>query len=235
MATVRCPKCGAINADGRRRLARCGKCREWLGRCRYCKHYDPRLSDCTSLSRRTDDHVLDADDVLNCPDFSSTLAAGAEAGAARRPRSGALWLVGVALLVAAIAVSVLRRPAGEPAPGPLRVAVESPSSVMKDEGLDITVLVANRSEQPARDVKVIISGRSVASLVCQYVSPEEAFLEATPKVVTAALGDMDASAIQSVAFRFLPNRAGNVALTVLVTAANLDTPNRTPVECEVLP
>ncbi len=235
MATVRCPKCGAINADGRRRLARCGRCREWLGRCRYCKHYDPRLPDCTNPSRRTDDRVLDADDVLNCPDFSSTLVTGAEAGAASWLRPGTLWLAGVGLVALAIAVSVARRPAGEPAPGPLRVAVESPASIMKDEGLDITVLVANRSEQPAREVKVIVSGKSVASLVFQYVTPEEAFLEATPKVVTAALGDMDASAIQSVAFRFLPSRAGNVVLTVVVTAANVDTPNRTPVECEVLP
>jgi hypothetical protein len=234
MATVRCPKCGAINADGRRRLARCGRCREWLGKCRYCKHYDRRLGDCTSLSRRTDDRVLDADEVLNCPDFSSGLVVGAGA-AARRFRPRLLWLVGVALLVGAMAVSLLRGPPGEPAASVLRVAVDSPSSIVEDEVLEITVLVSNLSKQPAREVKVIISGKSVASLVCQYVTPEEAFLEATPKVVTAALGDMDPGAIQSVTFRFLPRRSGNFELTVVVSAANLDIPNRTPVECQVLP
>ena len=74
MAGVRCPKCGAMNPDGQRRTARCRGCREELGKCRYCRFYDARQVDCMHEARREMDHVVDADDVANCPDFSSALA-----------------------------------------------------------------------------------------------------------------------------------------------------------------
>ena len=75
MATVRCPICGTINPNGRRRLARCRRCRELLGKCRYCDHYDARLLDCTHLSHRIDEKIVDPDAVLTCLDFESSLAA----------------------------------------------------------------------------------------------------------------------------------------------------------------
>jgi len=235
MATVRCPKCGAINPNGRRRLGRCYQCREWLGKCRYCRHYDPRLSDCTSLSRRTDEHVLDADEVLNCPDFSSALVNGLSP----LPRAGSFLttvsLVGILALGALGAFLVIRSFTKETPSVTLRVVVDSPPSIIQDEPLQVTVMVANQGENPAQDVRVIISGRGIAYLVCQYVTPEECFLEATPKAVTAAFGDMAPGSMQSVAFRFLPTRACNLSLSAHVTAANTPLPAVSRIECQVLP
>jgi hypothetical protein len=117
----------------------------------------------------------------------------------------------------------------------VRVGVEAPDSIVQDEGLTVTVIVANVGEEPARDLRVVLSGRSLPWLVCQYVDPEECFLEASPRAVAAALGDLPPGGIRSVGFRFLVRRAGELRLAAHVTAANLEMPAKRPVECEVLP
>ena len=100
MATVQCPSCGATNPNGRRRLSRCRICREPLGKCRYCEHYDPRMLDCTHPGHRLDEPIVDADAVLNCPDFASTLAAP-------RPGRRASWAVLRTAVLTTAAVSLL--------------------------------------------------------------------------------------------------------------------------------
>ena len=76
MAIVRCPRCGTINPNGRRRLARCRRCHEELAGCRYCTYYDPRLMDCTHPARPDWLRIVDARESLNCADFTSMLTGG---------------------------------------------------------------------------------------------------------------------------------------------------------------
>lgn len=238
MAAVKCPKCGAINPHGHRRTARCVRCYEALGKCRYCRHYDFRIGDCVSTARRSDDRVLDADEMLNCLEFSSVLTERAAGPAGWKSAPRRLWVVLAAVVLsAAAAAGVIRAlgPAPETKQASVRAGVEAPESIVQDEGLTVTVAVANEGQEAVRDLRVIVAGRSLPWLVCQYVTPEECFLDASPKAVSAALGDLPPGEIRTVAFRFLANRAGDLQLTAHVTGANLETPTKLPIECQVLP
>jgi len=235
---VRCPKCGAIVPDGHRRTARCGRCHEALGKCRYCEHYDFRIADCVSTARRSDDRVLDADEALNCLEFSSVLVGRGAAIAGRGTTPRRLWVLAAAVVLgAAAAAGVMRslEPPAETQGASLRVAVDVPETVIQDEGLTISVIVANEGKAEARGVRVILAGRSVAGLICQYVTPEECFLDASPKSVAAALGDLPSGEMRQVSFQFLTTRAGDLKLAAHVTGANLETPKKLPIECQVLP
>jgi hypothetical protein len=238
VAAVKCPKCGAINPDGHRRTARCIRCHEALGKCRYCRHYDFRIGDCVNTARRSDDRVLDADEMLNCPEFSSVLTERAAGAAGWKPAPRRLWVVVAAVVLSAVAAAVVIRALGlapEAKWASVRAGVEAPESVIQDEGLTITVAVVNEGKEAVRDLRVIVAGRSLPWLVCQYVTPEEFFLDASPKAVSAALGDLAPGEIRTVGFRFLANRAGDVQLAAHVTGANLETPTTLAIECQVLP
>ncbi len=235
MATVRCPKCGTVNPNGRRRLARCYKCHEALGKCRYCKHFDLRILDCTSGTLRSDEHVTDPDEVRDCPDFVSRLTGGVSRARPTRAIITGIVLVWV-MALAGVGVFLLLRAFTEETPTTsLHVSADAPSSVMQDEVLSVTVLVANQGGVTARDVMVTLTGRGMANLICQAVTPEECYWEATPKAASAALGDIEAGTIQSVSYRFLPAKPCLVSLTAHVTAANLQVPVLARVECRVLP
>jgi hypothetical protein len=235
VATVRCPKCGAINPDGRRRLGRCGRCHEALGKCRYCRHYDPRMMDCTHLSRRTDERIVDADAVLDCPDFSSLLVTAGLPSFFHRP------LVRTTLLGLVLAVPVLLgllrllTPPPPPPPAAIKVSARATPASFLEDGFDVTVFVHNQADHPATEVRVFVSGRSMSHLICQYVDPPETFEDASPRATSAFLGDLQPGQIKSVQFHFRSTRASELALVTHVTAANLDVLTRVPLSCEVLP
>ena len=234
MATVRCPKCGSINPNGRRPLARCRRCREPLGKCRYCRHYDPRLLDCTSLTRLTEDKILDADAALNCSEFSSLLVTGESTGGLDWRR---LWkTAALAIAVAAVFAGLRWFPAPRTAPPVLlKTSLRVPATSFQDEGFNVTVLVRNQADHPARSVQVVISGRSMNHLICQWVDPAEAFMEASSKSVRVLLGDLEPGEIQSVQLHFPATEPGELALTAYITAANLEMPARVRISSEVVP
>jgi len=233
---VRCPKCGTINPNGRRRLGRCRTCQEVLGKCRYCQYYDARLIDCTHPARPEELRIVDADEALNCPDFTSTLVVG---GAKRR------WLVpvlrtGVIAALAGIAaflgvVHLYRAFTRPPPPVLLRASASAPAVSFLEAGFDVKVLVLNEAEHAARDVQIFIRGPTVAHLVCQSVDPPEAFVEASPQMVCGWLGDLPSGHIGSVSFRFMADEPGELKLVAQVTAANVPGPQRVPIEGEVVP
>ena len=232
VATVRCPKCGAVNPNGRRRLARCRVCHEKLGKCRYCEHYDPRQLDCTHPARRPDEKIVDADAVLDCPEFSSLLARR------RLPyRIGRATLRTTLIAVVLIASAFVLRHLLEPAEAPpvlLRVNARAPESCFQEDGFPVQVFVANQTEEVAENVRVFLSGGGLRTLTCQSVTPSEAFLEETPTVVGAGIGNLRPGEIGTVEFHFVANQCGEVALTALVVADNLPTPTKLSIEGEVL-
>ena len=234
MATVRCPKCGTINPNGRRRLARCRRCGEALGKCRYCRHYDPQLLDCTSVTRGTNEKILDADAVLNCSEFSSLLVTGESIGWLTWRR---LWkTAALAIAVAAIFVGVRWFQAPRTAPPVLlKTSLRVPATSFQDEGFEVTVLVRNQADHPARSVQVLVSGRSMNHLICQWVDPSEAFMEASSKSVRTLLGDLEPGEIRSVQLHFSATKPGELDLTAHITAANLETPARLRISSEVIP
>jgi len=231
--TVRCPKCGTVNPNGRRRLSRCRSCHESLGKCRYCQHFDLRLLECSHPFRRTDERVLDADEVLNCPEFTTLLAG-------RLPPTGphvARTIIVAVVLAAAVLLLAARllRPRELPPPAALRVSVSNPESSFREDRLEFKVLVLNQSNRPARDVRVYLTGSSMKDLLCEYVDPPESFEEATPQRACAWLGPLEPGQIGTILFRFRPNCTGTLHLAAFVTASNLEVPAQTPIKCEVMP
>ena len=236
MATVQCPICGTTNPNGRRRAARCRRCRETLGKCRYCHHYDARLLDCVHPAHPMEDRIVDADAELNCLEFDSILVT---AGPAPR-RLLALLRTALIAVAATLAVmfGVIRLHGGLTRPLPpvlLRASVSTPPVSFQDSGLDVKVLVRNEADHPARDVEVRISGQSMLHLTCQYVRPSEAFLNATRRSVSALLGDLEPGEIGSVVFHFVAAQPGELDMTAHVTAANMEGPQKLSIEGEVVP
>jgi len=233
VTTVRCPKCGTINPDGRRRLARCYSCREALGKCRYCLYYDPRQLDCVHPSRRTDERVLDADEVLNCPEFATCLTPGIAQAVAPFLRTAAIGIaVGLALM---FGLTRLAAPPAPPEEASLRTSVSAPVTVFREEELEIKVFVLNQSDQPAREVRVQLSGRDLRKLTCQDVDPPDCFEEAIPQRVSALMGDLGPGEITAVTFRFTSESIGRLNLAAYVTAANLAKLHTTEIKCEIVP
>ena len=235
MATVRCPICGTINPNGRRRLARCRRCRELLGKCRYCDHYDARLLDCTHVSHRLDEKIVDPDAVLTCLDFESSLVAERK----RRPAPRLVRTAPLAALAAILAIfgfiHIYRGATLPPPPALLRASVSVPSVSFLESGFDVKVLVRNEAERPAQEVEVYITGRSLRRLTCQYIQPPEAFLESSANSVRTLVGDLQPGEIRWVLFHFMAARAGELDLTAHVTAANVPTPQKLQISGEVLP
>lgn len=232
MAALRCPKCGAVNPSGRRRLARCSLCHEKLGKCRYCEHYDARMLDCTHVARRTDEKIIDADAVLDCPEFSSLLARR------RLPSHAAravlrTTLIAVVLIASALALKHLLEPAEAP-PVLLRTSARAPKSCFQEDGFPVQVFVSNRTGDVAQNVRVFLSGSGLRILTCQSVTPSEAFLEETDTAVCAGLGNLSPGEIRTVEFQFVANQCGEVALTALVVADNLPVPTKLEINGEIL-
>jgi len=233
MAAVRCPICGTINPDGGRRLARCASCHEALGKCRYCVHYDSRLLDCTHLARATNERVLDADEMLNCPQFGTRLPASA-------PARRILPLIRTLVIGAAVGLGLmfgLSRLVARKAPHstPLRTSVSAPASLFGEEPLEIKVFVQNQADQPAEDVRVALAGRGMRSLTCQSVDPAECFEEATPQRVTAYLGEIAPGDVGIVVFRLSTGSTGRFPINAVVTATTMEVPDQTQIEIEVVP
>ena len=235
MAAVRCPKCGAVNPDGHRRGARCHACREAFRKCRYCAHYDSDIVDCTNVHRREQDHVLDADEVLNCPEFASTLTAG---------RPGRPWyapvrtfaLTAFLTLAAALgAIHLAHGPKHVPVVLPVHASISAPETVIRDEGLDVVATVLNTSDRLAEGVEVLITGKSMAWLTCQSVTPPESFLESGPRSVSATFGDVPPGESRSISFHFVPSKTGEASLVASVTMANVSGSSVDTVVSEITP
>jgi hypothetical protein len=194
------------------------------------------MQDCSHPAREPGVRVLDADEVLNCPEFSSTLTVGGpERGQLVRVLRTTLLSVVVGLAVM-VGLTRFYRARSEPPPQVLlKASVRTPSVSFQDAGFDATVLVRNEAEYGARQVEVIISGRSVRHLTCDRVEPAEAFLEASRQSVRALLGDLQPGEIGSVLFHFTAQQAGELDLVALVTAANMEGSVRLPIEGEVVP
>jgi hypothetical protein len=232
VTAVRCPKCGTVSPDGGRRLARCASCHEALGKCRYCLHYDPRQLDCTHLARATHERILDADEMLNCLQFTTGLTLARRRSILPFLRTAVVGLaVGLALM---FGLSHLVAP--KPPPEiTFRISLGAPNTVFGEDPIEIKVFVLNQSDKPAEDVRVFIAGRSMRQLTCQAVEPPDSFEDATPQRVTAYLGELPPGEIGSVLLRFTSSRTGKLDLAAYVTAANLPVPDKTPIDCEVMP
>jgi hypothetical protein len=236
VAAVRCPKCGTVNPDGQLRLARCRRCREPLGKCRYCANYDSRLLDCTSLEKPDGLRIVDADEALNCAEFVSTLEAGA------RPRRMAPSLARTAAVAAALGLaallglSYLYRERSMPGVGPpLRVRATVPEVSFQDDGLDVRVLVVNGAEYTAEGVTVVIRGPSIRYLVWQYTEPPEFHLAGPTRAPQALLGNLAPGEVCSVLFHLQADRAGELNLTARATAANIEGAAAARIEGEIVP
>ncbi len=235
MATVVCPRCNTPHPDGDRRSARCPSCHEPLGKCRYCTSFDLRLLDCVSIYRPTDQHISDPDEARDCPHFRSRLAAAPP----RRLRF-ALLRTGTVTTVLAAALFLggltwVRHLTSPAAGGPLKATVEAPETSTKDEGFDLRVVVFNPTDKPLKEVRVVISGRSLPSVTCQYVDPAECWAESAPRAVTAVVGDLPPAEHRAVLFHFFSQRMGRLSLAAHITAANTSRTVSLPIESDVMP
>jgi hypothetical protein len=192
-----------------------------------------RLTDCTHLSRRTDDHVLDADEVLNCATFSSLLTGRGVSAGLRW--STVLVVLAVAAAVFGVLARSLRAPVGADATTSLRTSVDVSPTAVQNESLKVTILVANQGDHLAQDVRAFISGRSLPSLVCEYTVPEEAFLEVSSNAVCALIGNIPAGEVRSVDFYFRATKCGDLKLAAHVGGENLQATSALPIECQVIP
>jgi len=235
MAAVRCPKCGTLNPDAHRRGVRCSACRESFGKCRYCQFYDSRIVDCTNINRPEHERIIDADEVMNCPEFASVLAP-------HQPRRawyavGRTFAIATVLTLAAAlaAIHFVRGPKRVPLLLPVHVSISAPETVMQDEGLDVAATVFNPTDRPAQGVEILITGKGMAGLTCQYVRPPEAFLEAGPRSVSATFGEVPAGEQTSILFHFLTKRTGEVSLVASITVANHSGSTVETVQSEIVP
>ena len=184
-------------------------------------------------ARATHERIVDADEVLNCPDFATGLVTQPVRGIWARLRTP---LVGVAVgLGLMLCLIRLVGPRSAPPPIELRTSVGTPDSIFQEDLLEIKILVCNEADHPAKDVRVVLSGRSMRGLLCQSVDPPEAFEEATAQYASAWVGDLESGQIGGVTFRFSASGTGKLDLAAHVTAANLPVPSVTPVHCEIVP
>lgn len=194
------------------------------------------MLDCTHPGHRLDEPIVDADAVLNCPDFASTLAAP-------RPGRRASWAVLRTAVLTTAAVSLLLfglvrfygGPGDAPPPVMLKASASVPSVSFLDDGFDVSVLVQNEDDHLARDVRITLLGRSMRHLTCQYMDPPECYAEGPPRAACAQLGDLEPSEIRSVLFHFMAAQAGELDLRAQVTAANLEGVEKLSIEGEVVP
>lgn len=198
-------------------------------------YYDFDVVDCTNIHLREQDRVLDADEVLDCPEFVSALTSAAARGVGRiRART---YLLAAALTLAAAwgAIHLGRGPRQTLAPLPLHASVVAPEVAMKEEGLLVTATVVNTSERLAEGVEVRLTGKSMSCLTCQSVTPPEAWSEAGPRGVTALLGDIPPGEDRVVSWQFSPSRTGEISLVASVTAANSSGSTVKTLRSEIVP
>jgi len=190
------------------------------------------MLDCTHTARRPDEKIVDADAVLDCPEFSSLLAR--RRLPFRAPRAALrTTLIAMVLIASAFALRHLLEPAEAP-PVLLRANARAPESCFQEDGFPVQVFVSNQTEDVAQNVRVFLSGSGLKTLTCQSVTPSEAFLEETPTAVCAGMGNLRPGEIGTVEFHFVANQCGEVALTALVVADNLPTPTRLDIQGEIL-
>ncbi len=194
------------------------------------------MLDCTHPGHRLDEPIVDADAVLNCPEFDSTLV-GRQAGRLAPWtlfRTAFLATAAVLLLLFGI-IRFYGGPGEAPPPVMLSASASAEPISFLDRGFDVSILVRNDAQHPAREVHVAIFGRSMRDLTCQYVDPPECYAEGPPRSACAQLGDIESGGIRSVLFHFMAARAGELDLTAHVTAANLDGIEKLPIEGEIVP
>ncbi len=117
----------------------------------------------------------------------------------------------------------------------LKTSATAPSISFLDDGFDLSVLVQNEADHPARDVHIVVLGRSMRHLTCQYMDPPECYAEGPPRSACALLGDIESGGTRSVLFHFMAAEAGELDLTAQVSAANLEGVEKLPIEGEVVP
>jgi len=193
------------------------------------------MMDCTHPARPDWLRIVDATESLNCADFTSILVgAPARARGWRILRTAviAAVLAGIGFLGAVRAYEVVTRP---PPPVLLRASVSVPAEATRTTGFDVKILILNEADYPAEEVQVFISGPSLRNIVCEWIDPPEAFVEATPTSACGWVGYLEPGAIGSVLFHFSAEEACQVKLVAQVVAANLEGPHRVPIEGEILP
>jgi len=235
VAEVRCPKCQVVLTDGHRRPARCPACHEALVSCRYCRFYDPALQDCTHLSRREIDHVMDVDEIVDCPDFASTLRPTPAHLTRRALLRTTITTMVVASLIAFTVIFAVRRAAVPPeAKLPFRLAVSLPDSVMKDEELELTVTLLNTTEDTIQNVEVRITGRGMTMLTFDSLTPAEN-LSSTSARTLSVTAEIPGGEEQKFVFRFHANRPGKLPLSVTATMPTIEGARVATVESEIIP
>jgi len=234
---VRCPKCGALNPDppGAGRGARCRACHEAFTKCRYCRHYAPDVVDCTNVHRAEHDHVIDADEVVNCPEFRSLLTSEGRRRAWYGPVRTFAITAALTLAAALGAIHWAGGPKRVPVTLPVSVSVSAPEMAMKEDGLDVTASVFNPTDRPAEGVEILITGRSLPWLICQSTNPPEAYLDSGGHSVSASFGDVPPGEQRIILFHFAPSRTGEVSLTANVTMKHVLGSSTESLESEIVP
>ena len=193
------------------------------------------MMDCIHPARPDWLRIVDATESLNCPDFTSLLVgppARARVWRILRTAVIAAVLAWLGFLGAVRAYEVVTSP---PPPVLLRASVSVPTEATRSTGFDVKIFVRNEADYPAQDVQVFISGPAMRNIVCEWIEPPEAFVEATKISACGWVGYLEPGAIGWVQFHFTAEEACQVKLVAQVTAANLEGPHRVPIEGEILP
>lgn len=236
MAEVRCPKCRASIPDGHRRTARCHACHEPLGTCRYCRFYDLALQDCTHLSHREIDRVIDPDEVGACSEFSSRLRT-TTTPVTRRMLLRTILLATVAVsAVAFLAIYLVRRAATLPVVAlPFKMSVSTAESTLKEDGIDLSISLLNTSDEPVKNIEVRVAGRGMSRLSFASVTPPDTFRTATENTTSLVIEELPVGDSRTLALHYLATRTGKVPLIITATTSSTEGASVESVESDVIP
>ncbi len=234
MEGVRCLDCKALIPEDPHGTKRCPACNAPIKTCRHCESYDQQQLDCTNLYRSSSLRISDPDEMSNCRYFSRILSVQP-----RRLRFSLLrtTTISLALALAGIygATWLAQRLSQPVTPLPLRVVIGTPDTSLQSKGFDLQVLLFNPTDQPVEGVRIIISGRSLPHLTCQYTDPPESIQEAKPRILTAFAGDLLPAEHAAVRLHFVSKKTGELSLDVYVTAASASSTKLHRIALDVLP
>ncbi len=118
---------------------------------------------------------------------------------------------------------------------PVALQVSAPDSVMKEDGLELTVSLTNQGKEALQEVEVQIAGQGMRLLTCQSVTPPESYWEARRGMVIAKVESLAPGDRCELGFKFTAKRAGQVSLAVSATAAATAATKMAKVKSEVVP
>lgn len=235
MATIRCPICGTINPNGKRRLARCRRCHEDLAGCRYCLHYHPHMMDCLHPARPDWLRITDPTESVNCPDFTTTLNTSRAHTQTINLFRTAVVTVTLSLIVIFGGMGIYHAMTGGGAETTLTAVANAPGETTTEEGLTVRVTVTNEGARLARQVEVRVGGKSLRDLRCDAVEPEGCAIERGKRDIRARIALIEPGNTASFGFHFRPEEPGEVKLVAQVVAANAKSMPSMTVQSEILP